>query len=215
MSVGILWDLDGTLLDTLEDLTDATNYALAQFGLPPRTPEEIRSFVGNGVQMLVARAAGRIQGWEPIWEVFRDHYDGHCRIKTAPYPGILEVLQGLKGKYPMAVVSNKQDSAVKILCAAYFGDLYALGETAQCPRKPNPAMVRRAMKDLGVDRCVYVGDSEVDLRTAENAGVPCVSVTWGFRGRDFLQTQGARFFCDAPEQLPEILEKVVKIHYGQ
>lgn len=209
MKTGILWDLDGTLLDTLEDLADAVNYSLDQFGYPERTLEEVRRFVGNGVQKLISRAVPEGADAAPVFDVFRPYYDAHCQVKTRPYKGIPEALAELGKKYPMAVVSNKPDSAVKLLCAQYFPSLYARGESADCPRKPAPDMVRKAMAELGVDRCIYVGDSEVDVLTAKNAGVPCLSVLWGFRDRAEIEAAGGTYFCESPGDLAQIIEKII------
>ena len=173
MKTGILFDLDGTLLDTLADLRDATNYTLAQFGYPQHTLEGIRRIVGNGAhrQMTLAAPEG--------------------------------------GKYPLAIVSNKPDPTVKGLCAKYFPGLYARGESADCPRKPAPDMVFKAMEAIGVDSCIYVGDSEVDVLTAKNAGVPCVSVLWGFRDREEIEEAGGTHFCQTPAQMIELIEELI------
>ena len=210
MKVGILWDLDGTLLDTLADLADGVNHVLAQFGYPGRSLAEVRRFVGNGAMRLIALAVPAGADPEPVFEAFHTYYDAHCRIKTRPYDGILEVLEALGKQYPMAVVSNKPDSAVKTLCDQYFPGLYARGESVDCPRKPAPDMVLKAMADIGVDRCIYVGDSEVDVQTARNAGVPCLSVLWGFRDREEIEKAGGIWFCGDPEKLPEVLEEMIR-----
>ena len=209
MKIGILWDLDGTLLNTLEDLMDGVNYALQQFGLPSRTLEEIRQFVGNGAEVLIRRAVEGRAETQAVLDTFRTYYNAHCQIKTGPYPGILEALACLKEKYPMAIVSNKPDSAVKPLCQQYFPGIYALGERADCPRKPAPDMVYKAMRDIGVDTCIYVGDSEVDVATAKNAGVKCLSVLWGFRDRDVIEQAGGKYFCDDTAQLAERIEELI------
>lgn len=201
MKTGVLFDLDGTLLDTLEDLMDAVNYALHRFGYPPRSLEEIRCFVGNGAQKLIVRAVPEGADPQPVLECFRGYYDAHCRIKTGPYGGILAALEQIRQEYPVAIVSNKPDTAVKALCADYFPGVFALGERSDCPRKPAPDMVKRAMESIGVARCVYVGDSEVDVATAQNAGVPCLSVLWGFRNRQELERAGATYFCQSPREL--------------
>lgn len=217
MRRGVLFDLDGTLLDTLEDLTDGTNYALRQFGLPERSMAEVRQFVGSGAEKLIRRALpGRKDDPDAleVLRVFREFYNTHCQIKTRPYGGILEALAVLKEKYPLAVVSNKPDSAVKPLCARYFPGLYARGESADCPRKPAPDMVYKAMGALGVEACVYVGDSDVDVYTAKNAGVPCLSVLWGFRDKAVMESVGGRYFCDAPAKLPEAIERIMGEVYG-
>ena len=206
MKIGILWDLDGTLLDTLEDLMDGVNYALAQFDLPARTLAEIREFVGNGAANLISRAVeGRADEGE-VLETFRTYYNAHCQVKTRPYEGVLEALARLGEKYPMAIVSNKPDSAVKPLCEQYFPGIYALGERAGCPRKPAADMVFTAMNDIGVETCLYVGDSEVDIATARNAGVKCLSVLWGFRDKDVLEAVGGQYFCEDTARLVEKIE---------
>lgn len=209
MKIGILWDLDGTLLDTLEDLADGVNYALTRFGYPERTLEEVRRFVGNGAKKLIDRAVPAGADPAPVFDCFQTYYAAHCQIKTRPYTGVLQELEKL-AKYPMAVVSNKPDVAVKPLCEHYFPGVYALGERADCPRKPAPDMVLRAMADIGVEKCVYVGDSEVDVLTAANAGVPCLSVLWGFRDREEIEANGGRHFCDRVEDLASTLENMIR-----
>lgn len=209
MKTGILWDLDGTLLDTLEDLADAVNFALQQFGYPERSIEEIRCFVGNGARRLIERSVPAGGDADAVFDTFRAYYDTHCRIKTRPYDGIMEALQKLGEKYPMAVVSNKPDSAVKPLCAEYFPGLYARGESTDCPRKPAPDMVFKAMEAIGVESCIYVGDSEVDVLTARNAGVPCLSVLWGFRDRAEIMDAGGSHFCEDTAKLVEKLEELI------
>ena len=181
---GILFDLDGTLLNTLEDLLDATNYALNRFGYPECTLGALRRYVGNGARnqiRLCLPEGSPEEEIQRVLEIYKAYYTGHCRNKTGPYPGIPEALAVLKEKYPIAIVSNKPDAAVKALCEDFFPGIYSLGERADCPRKPAADMVYKAMEAIGVDRCMYVGDSEVDVLTAKNAGVPCLSVLWGFR----------------------------------
>ena len=209
MKIGILWDLDGTLLDTLEDLMDGVNYALNQFGLPPRTLEEVRQFVGNGAANLIKRAVAGRADEKAVLDVFKVYYNAHCQVKTRPYEGVAEALAQLGEKYPMAIVSNKPDSAVKPLCEQYFPEMYALGERADCPRKPAPDMVYKAMADLGVETCIYVGDSEVDVATAKNAGVKCLSVLWGFRDKEMLEQAGGMYFCDEISRLVEKIEDLI------
>ena len=208
----ILFDLDGTLLNTLEDLADATNATLAHFGYPLRTLEEIRRFVGNGAknQITLSLPAGtdpeeidRVLGW------YKTYYAAHSQIKTRPYDGILAALEAVRKEFPVAIVSNKPDNAVKILCGQFFGDTYALGESDACPRKPAPDMVFQALKAIGAKDCVYVGDSEVDVLTAQNAGVPCLSVLWGFRDKDILLKTGAKHFCDDPADLLSCLKEMI------
>lgn len=211
MKTGLLFDLDGTLLDTLEDLLDATNYALAQFDHPPRTLPELRRFVGNGAYNQIRLALGDAAAPEEIQrvlEVYKPYYTDHCQIKTKPYAGISEALARLS-HYPIAIVSNKPDSAVKALCREYFPGVYALGETPDCPRKPAADMVYKAMAVLGVENCIYIGDSEVDVLTARNANVPCLSVLWGFRDREDLEAAGAAYYCNDPADLPDILEEMI------
>lgn len=215
MEIAMIFDLDGTLLDTLEDLHDAVNYALTQFGYPERTLEEVRQFVGEGAGKLMERAVPEGADPEPVLSCFRTYYAAHTQVKTKPYPGIPEALEALGKKYPLAVVSNKPDEAVKILGKAYFPNLYARGEAPDCPRKPNAAMVHKTMEALGVQGCIYIGDSQVDVETAKNAGVPCLSVTWGFRDLDCLRSAGATHFCHAPEDLPRMLETMKEEYYGQ
>ena len=212
MRVGILFDLDGTLLNTLDDLTDAVNYALAQFDCPPQTPAQVRSYLGNGAKQLILLSLpeGKRSDVDAVLDVYRTYYNAHCQIKTAPYAGIPEALEKLGEKYPIAVVSNKPDSATKPLIAQYFPGIYALGETSGCPRKPAPDMLKKAMADIGVDACVYVGDSEVDVLTAKNTGVPCVAVSWGFRNRDVLEESDPAFICDDTADLVEMIEKAVQ-----
>lgn len=209
MKTGILWDLDGTLLDTLADLTDALNYAMTQFGYPHRTMEDVRRFIGNGAHRLIALSVPEGADVDAVLQVYKTYYDAHCQIKTKPYDGILEALAVLGEKYPMAVVSNKPDSAVKPLCAQYFPGIFARGESADCPRKPAPDMLFKTMEAIGVERCVYVGDSEVDVLTAKNAGVPVLSVLWGFRDRKEIEAEGGQHFCDDPAMLVEKLEEMI------
>ena len=209
MKTGILWDLDGTLLDTLQDLTDALNYAMTEFGYPHRTMEDVRNFIGNGARRLIALSVPEGADVDAVLAVYKTYYDAHCQIKTRPYAGIPEALETLGKKYPMAVVSNKPDSAVKPLCAQYFPDLFARGESADCPRKPAPDMLFQTMKAIGVDTCVYVGDSEVDVITAKAAGVPWLSVLWGFRDREEIEAMGGQHFCTHTSQLVEKLEEII------
>ena len=211
MKTGILFDLDGTLLDTLGDLTEATNYALGQFGFPGRSMEQVRRAVGNGAENQLRKSLPEGTPEETVQNIlalYKPYYTQHCQIKTKPYDGILETLEALKGKYPIAIVSNKPDSAVKALCSEYFPGIYALGEIPGCPRKPAADMVYKAMEAIGADRCVYVGDSEVDVLTAKNAGVPCVAVLWGFRDREDLEQAGECILCRTPEELNMILEEI-------
>ena len=209
MKTGILWDLDGTLLDTLQDLADGVNHTMAHFGYPQHTLEEVRRFVGNGARRLIQLSVPEGADVDRVVAEFQQYYGAHCRIKTCPYPGIPEILGELGEKYPMAIVSNKPDAAVKALCRDYFPGLYARGESSDCPRKPAPDMVHRAMEAIGVDRCIYVGDSEVDVLTAQNAGVPCLSVLWGFRDRAEIEEAGGTHFCEDPKEFVKIIEEMI------
>ena len=208
MKTGILWDLDGTLLDTLDDLYHAVNFALAAFGYPQRSREEIRRFVGNGAAQLLALSVPAGADSTPVLAVFQEYYRSHSRVHTRPYAGIVEALAQLQPEFPMAVVSNKPDRAVKDLCAELFPGIYARGEASDCPRKPAPDMVFNAMSAIGVEKCIYVGDSEVDILTAKNAGIPCISVLWGFRTEEELTAAGATYFCRKPEDLAELIESI-------
>ena len=218
MKTGILFDLDGTLLDTLEDLLDATNYALTSCGYPPRTLAQLRRFVGNGAanQIRLALPEGASQAEiDHVLAVYKPYYTAHCQHKTQPYPDIPQVLTQLGQRYPIAIVSNKPDGAVKALCRQYFPGIFALGETPDCPRKPAPDMVHRAIDAIGVQQAIYVGDSEVDVDTAKNAGLPCLSVLWGFRDREDLEQAGAQYFCQTVSQLPDCLAQIQEDVYGQ
>ena len=213
MKTGILFDLDGTLLSTLEDLTDAVNYTLRHYGCPERSQDEICSFLGYGAKYLIASSLpeGKDFDVDAVLAFYQKYYATHSQIKTRPYDGILEALAELRKAYPIAIVSNKPDIATKPLCKEYFGgDIYALGESASCPRKPAPDMVYQGMQAIGVETCIYVGDSEVDVQTARNAGVPCLSVLWGFRNKEYLQKEGATHFCDDPKKLAKSLKEMIE-----
>ena len=215
MKIGILFDLDGTLLDTLADLLSATNYALRAHGFPERTLPELRRFVGNGAynQIRLSVGEGNEEHIQKVLDTYKPYYTEHCRILTRPYDGIEKALSVLKEKYPLAIVSNKPDGAVKALCADFFPGIYALGESAECPRKPAPDMVYRAMADIGVEACVYVGDSEVDVLTAKNARMPCLSVLWGFRDREDMEQVGAEHFCENPDTMAEAIENLIRVAF--
>ena len=208
-----VFDLDGTLLDTLEDLYLATNAALESHSLPRRSRDEVRMFVGNGVEMLIRRAVPSGTDEETTLAVladFKTTYAAICEDHTRPYDGILDMLRALREKgIRVAVVSNKFDAAVKQLCQKYFGDLVevAIGERAGVRKKPAPDTVYEALKELGMSAtgAVYIGDSDVDIQTAKNCGMPCISVTWGLRDKDFLLQSGAEILVDAPERLPGVI----------
>lgn len=209
----IIFDLDGTLLYTIEDLTDSTNYALKHFGYQTRTVEEITNFVGNGVRLLIERAIpdGKDNpNLEECLTLFKTHYSNNMFNKTKPYDNIIDTLKELKKQnYKTAVVSNKFDSAVKELCNKYFEGLInsAVGQRDNVNKKPAPDAVFEVMKELNVtsEQCIYVGDSEVDIKTAENAGIPCISVTWGYKSIDFLYKNGAETLIYSPEEILELV----------
>ncbi|MBQ3527721.1 MAG: HAD family hydrolase [Clostridia bacterium] len=193
----VIFDLDGTLLDTLEDLCDSMNYALSAHNMKTRTLSEIRVFVGNGMLNLARKAVPEGTDEEALNSVltaFKAHYADHSQDKTRPYDGITELLSALKERgIPTAVVSNKADYAVKLLMPKYFGDLIgvSLGELEGVPRKPHPDTVRMAIEKMGAHNPVYIGDSEVDVLTAKNAGIDGIFVTWGFRSNKELTEAGA------------------------
>lgn len=196
----VIFDLDGTLLDTLEDLTDSANAAAVRFGFPVRTKQEICSFVGNGIHRLIQRllpAGEEDPRFDDVLQFFLTYYGEHCMEKTQPYEGIPQLLQMLKEKgYAVAIVSNKADFAVKRLRDVYFEGLVpiAIGDREGVRKKPAPDSVYEAIRELGADstRAVYVGDSDVDIVTAANAGLDEIAVSWGFRDRAFLLEHGAR-----------------------
>ncbi len=204
-----VFDLDGTLLSTLEDLTTSTNYALQTHGLPTHSIDDVRRFVGNGVKKLIERAVpGGLENpkFEDVYATFRSHYMEHSLDTTRPYPGISETLGELKrrGKR-IAVVSNKFYTATQELCRHFFRNSVevAIGEREGIRKKPAPDTVEEALRQLGVDKAdaVYIGDSDVDVATARNSGLPCISVLWGFRDKDFLIQNGAETFITEPSQL--------------
>ena len=206
-----IFDLDGTLLDTLADLAAAVNYALRQHGMPEHTIDDVRRFVGNGVRKLMERAipdGEKNPDFEATFATFREYYMHHSLDNTRPYPGIIETLEALKEQgCRLAVVSNKMMAATQELCQHFFADTIevAIGENeaAGIRKKPAPDTVFEALRQLGEekDSAVYVGDSDVDLETANNSGLPCISVLWGFRDRDFLIQHGAKTFISAPSEL--------------
>lgn len=209
----VIFDLDGTLLNTLEDLCDSVNYALAACSMPQRTLEQVRSFVGNGVRRLVERsvpATASARQTQSCFEVFREHYKTNSRNKTAPYAGVLEMLDEVKGAgIKAAVVTNKSHAEAAALCSEIFGDrlCFTVGAREGFALKPEPDAVLYAMSELGVDgsEAIYVGDSEVDALTAHNSGLAFVGVSWGFRERKILEQNNAEYIIDFPYQLIEII----------
>ena len=212
----VVFDLDGTLLDTLQDLANAVNYALEKQGMPKRTLEEVRQFVGNGVRLLMIRAVPDGESnplFEETFALFKDYYGEHCNDNTKPYAGVVELIETLKEKgYAVAIVSNKIDFAVKELNDLYFKGIVpvAIGEKEGIRRKPAPDTVYEALKELGKtkEEAVYVGDSDVDLETAKNSGMPCISVLWGFRDKEFLAEHGAERYAKTAEDVLRFVEEM-------
>lgn len=209
-----IFDLDGTILNTLEDLADSTNYALKTYGYPERTMDEVRQFVGNGIRKLMERAVPEgtpVEEIDRVHETFTAHYKVHCADKTRPYDGIVELLQNLKKEgCKLAVVSNKADYGVQELCKQYFDGVFdfAVGEREGIRKKPAPDSVNEVLKTLGCsrERAVYIGDSDVDIQTAANAQMDHIIVEWGFRDVQFLISHGAKVLVEKPEEILEIVE---------
>lgn len=210
----VLFDMDGTLLDTLEDLRDSTNHVLRQMGYPERSLEEMRRFVGNGAEKQIRRAVPEGTSEEKIMEVltaYRAYYQDHCQIKTRVYDGLLDMLSELKAKgIKLAVVSNKPDSAVQKLSREYFGDpdgLCPVGPSDGVRCKPYPDMAETALKALGIAKkdAVFVGDSEVDVQTGLNAGLDVIAVSWGFRSREVVIEAGAKMIADDAGELEKLI----------
>lgn len=212
----VIWDLDGTLLNTLDDLAASVNAALAMNGMPLRSTQEVRAFVGNGIRKLMIRAVPGGEAnpaFDKALEDFTRHYGAHSQDRTQPYDGILEMLDRLSAAgVKHAIVSNKIDFAVKELSRAYFGERMcaAIGDDPSRARKPAPDSVFAAMREMGVtaQETVYVGDSDVDVLTARNAGVPCVAVLWGFRDEACLRAAGAGRLARTPDELREIIGRL-------
>ncbi|HIU25300.1 MAG TPA: HAD family hydrolase [Candidatus Copromorpha excrementigallinarum] len=211
-----IFDMDGTILNTLEDLTEALNYALKTNGLPERSESDARRFLGNGLRRLIELSVPEEAGpaeRERVFEAFNLYYSRHMGDHTEPYEGILSVIKELRKKgIHTAVVSNKRDYAVRELCERYFRGLFemAAGEKDGVRRKPYPDSVEEVMKSFGVkgEETVYIGDSEVDAETAENAGADCILVDWGFRDRDFLESIEKAAVVSTPR---ELLEKIIHV----
>lgn len=207
---GVLWDMDGTVLDTLEDLWAAVNVSLRRFSLPEASLEAVRAGLGNGAAHLISCVAPE-EKREQVLAFYKPWYDAHCNLKTRPYPGILPLMGALRaGGVRQAIISNKPDPAVQELAKSYFPGLLdsAVGESETVRRKPNPDAVLAAVKQMGltVADCVYIGDTEVDLATARNAGMACIAVSWGFRSRAQLLAAGATQIADTAEELEKLLE---------
>lgn len=212
----IIFDLDGTILDTLGDLADSVNFALSANDLPERTYEEIRSFVGNGIRNLIDRSVPEGTLTELTDKVFLDfkaRYKTHCKVKTKPYAGVNEILEKLAADgYKMAIVSNKADSAVQDLYKEFFHPAItrAFGEIEGIPRKPNPQIINYCLEkmDSKVENAVYIGDSEVDFTTAKNVGMKLIMVSWGFRDKEVLESLGAGYIADDMDELYDFIKKL-------
>jgi phosphoglycolate phosphatase len=209
-----VFDLDGTLLDTLGDLTDAVNATMDFYGYPRRTVAEVRSFVGNGVERLIALSLPDgfdTPDFEEITAYYRAYYAAHSEVKTGPYPGVIDLIDRLEtAGIRTAVVSNKPNGATVKLCAKYFPGIGVVGgerESEGVRRKPWPDMVFRAVEEMGLtpSDCVYIGDSEVDVLTAKNAGMDCITVLWGFRDREDLEREGASCFAETADRVFEMI----------
>lgn len=210
----IIFDLDGTLLNTIEDLMDSTNYVLTKFNYPTRTLEEITSFVGNGVAVLIHKALpdNDKSKEEEVLACFKEYYEEHSMIKTGPYPGIIDLLTELKQRnIKMAIVSNKFQEGVNTVCAPLFGEYISImiGETPDVNKKPAPDMVYKAMDLLQADpkTTVYIGDSDVDVATARNSSLDVIGVSWGFRGRKFLEDLNVEQIVDDPKEILNYIKK--------
>ncbi len=209
-----VFDMDGTILDTLEDLKNSVNFALRGAGFPERTLDEIRTFVGNGIRLLVERSVPEgtsAEKTDECFAVFKKHYAEHSLDKTRPYDGITALLENLRARgVKTAVVSNKIDSAVQELCATFFDGLFdaSVGEREGVARKPAPDSVFTALKEMNVtaENAVYIGDSEVDVATARNSGLPCIAVLWGFRSKELLEKLTPEYIVEKPEQILGIIE---------
>ncbi len=211
----LLFDLDGTLMDTLQDITDSVNYALKETGFPLRTPEEVRLAVGNGVVKLIENLlpGESVETRDAILQIFRPYYAVHASDKSRPYAGLPAVLERLQREgYACGIVSNKPHEATSEIGKTFFPTFpLALGQREDIPRKPSAAPIEFALKTLGgtKEECIYIGDSEVDVKTALNAGVPCIGVTWGFRDESVLTEAGAKHLAHTPEELYERIREIL------
>lgn len=209
----VIFDLDGTLLYSLEDLKDSVNFVMKKHGFREYTIDEVREAIGNGVRLLMERILPKDIDknlFEECLSEFKENYSKNMYNKTKPYDGVLDMLKGLREEgYKIAVLSNKFDSAVKELSNKYFGELVdlAVGQKEGVKEKPSPLGIQEIAKELDTDveTCIMVGDSEVDIQTANNAGIDCISVTWGYKNIDFLYDNGATKLVYAPEDILELL----------
>lgn len=212
----VIFDLDGTLLNTIDDLADSCNKTLSQLGMPARTIEEVRCFVGNGIARLIELAIPNGKEnpeFEKAVKLMKKNYGDNWHNKTRPYDGIMELIRELKNRgIKIGINSNKPDPQVKELANLYFSDVVgndtAVGEKNGFKRKPSPDLVNEILSIMNVSRenAVYVGDSEVDIATARNAGIKCISVTWGFRSRQLLEQHGAVFFASTPMEILDLID---------
>lgn len=211
----IIFDMDGTILNTLEDLKNSLNYVLQQAGYQTRTLEEVRTFVGNGIRKTIERALPsdiEEEKIDELFSLFMDYYAIHNTDNTKPYNGVIDLLKELKHLgYKTAVVSNKQDSAVISLCKKFFTGLFdvEIGEKENIAKKPDPDEVNEVLKILNIDRTksIYIGDSEVDIQTAQNSKMKSIIVDWGFRDRKFLYEHGAEVIVSNPSEILDIINK--------
>lgn len=223
---GLLFDLDGTLTNTLDDLHESVGHALSMVGLPQNDIMDTRRFLGNGIKNLIDKSVENVSPGASeelkaqVLQFFREYYVQHSLDKTAPYDGIMDMLHECKRRgYITAIVSNKLDPAVKDIHRMFFQDCIdiAIGETPDLRRKPAPDMVNEAIRQLSLlhhrtiplSDCIYIGDSEVDLQTAQNSGLPCISVSWGFRDKDYLIECGAKVIADHPSEIMDCLRRTV------
>lgn len=209
----VIFDMDGTILNTLEDLKNATNYSLRQFGMPERSLEEVRMFVGNGIRKLVERAVPAGTSEEKItqvFDVFLEYYEIHSADNTSPYPGILELVEKLKKSgIKTAVSTNKADVPAQELGREYFNGIFDLivGQQDGLKVKPAPDSVNKILSILDIQKkdAIYIGDSDVDVQTAKNSGLDFIGVSWGFRGREFLEKNGAKNIVDNANEILDLV----------
>lgn len=207
-----IFDLDGTILDTLDDLSNAVNFAMRSKGYPERTIDEVRNFIGNGIRVLIKRAVPQGTGdedYEQALDIFTKYYLEHIADYTKPYDGIVDVINSLRRSgCKVAVVSNKAHFAAQAVVKDFFGDIFdtVVGKMDEFPSKPEPDSLLYTIKSLGADKakCIYIGDSDVDVLTAHNAGLPCIGVTWGNRGEDVLIKSGAEYIARTPSDILKI-----------
>lgn len=212
MVSAVIFDMDGTLLDTLEDIKESTNFALTSLGFPKRSINEVKSFVGDGVKLLFERAISEKYDKNSVnkcIKLFKQHYSKNMYNNTKPYPGIIDVLKELKSSnIKTGIVSNKFDKAVKELSVKYFENLIdvSVGQSDDVPQKPSPNGVLKALKYLNTDNAIYVGDSDIDVKTAKNSKLKCIGVTWGFRDKEFLKD--ADFIVNSSEELLKTIRRI-------